>query len=501
MLNEQRGTQNNIYTTIIHLTEFKRIMQMDNLIYNLNDIKRKEDSYIIDFANIPNFDLRKKEIINRQINFIDKNLNLLNDSLVLIQHLYDFMLMNNIDKRVRNKIIESKDYMNFLEIRGCYFLYIDNKSNKNDIFDCLSDRKFAEINTKKFSNLRMCFLSKPIITRKNEIKKVETSKEKSSNNRVNALSNNNSIDQNDVNNKTAYHFMPKSRSTGFKKQMNSYKSSQLLKVSPDPFFLTNAFTVNNLVEQKNLKRTNSQENINSEFKLVDAVTNTFNTLKTKEKIMPKTQTKFSINDDKLKNFCRDLLKMKETKTDKVSAHSGFISSTVQIEKEKPPLIPTKQAKSISSNFKTKIKSSDEFMNQEEKEIKKYYKYLSVLNKIHNLFILGSTRVDTPFNKRYRLYQELKCKDVIRTIHSSNTINEANSSPKEVFRHNKPLSIPYNQKLQKIRRSTIHKNDKPGIHIPGLSKVEIKSKFNGNKIVENTFYRNDFKEKKESNNYL
>ena len=84
--------------------------------------------------------------------------------------------------------------------------------------------------------------------------------------------------------------------------------------------------------------------------------------------MPKTQTKFSINDDKLKNFCRDLLKMKETKTDKVSAHSGFISSTVQIEKEKPPLIPTKQAKSISSNFKTKIKSSDEFMNQEEKEI-------------------------------------------------------------------------------------------------------------------------------------
>ena len=64
---------------------------MNMLIFKLNELKNQEEIYLIDFSNYSHYDLRKNEISNKLI-FYDKTLGILNELIVLIQHLYDFIV-------------------------------------------------------------------------------------------------------------------------------------------------------------------------------------------------------------------------------------------------------------------------------------------------------------------------------------------------------------------------------------------------------------------------
>lgn len=64
---------------------------MNKLIYKINELKNQEEIYLIDFSIFPNYDARKNEISNKLI-FYDKNLGILKEIIVLIQHLYDFIV-------------------------------------------------------------------------------------------------------------------------------------------------------------------------------------------------------------------------------------------------------------------------------------------------------------------------------------------------------------------------------------------------------------------------
>jgi hypothetical protein len=131
---------------------------MTNLLYKVNDLILFENLYIVDYANFPNYDMRKNEIMNKQISYFDKELDILKDILILTQNLYDFILLKKIDDKINQKSKESKDYMYFLEIRGCIFVYLDIKNDDKEIYESLTDRRFAEWNNKKLSQ-KMTFYS------------------------------------------------------------------------------------------------------------------------------------------------------------------------------------------------------------------------------------------------------------------------------------------------------------------------------------------------------
>lgn len=289
---------------------------MNNLIYKINDLKRKEELYIIDYSNIPHFELRKNEIISKQINFYDKHLDILNESIILIQNLYDFIVMNKINIKINEKVKESKDYMYFLEIRGCFFLYLDIKNRNSDIFESLTDRKFAEWNNRKISQ-RLTFLSHA--KKKNKLVLTTDNDDKISSilNNVSFMTKRKQSQQNKtiigdslIKNQTISTFRPK---------VNIIKSDeQISKDCQDAFFLTNAFSINNENQFKSNKINISStrfrsinNNLSTNSRYVDAITNTLGNSKNNEKVFNKTKNKLSIDDNKLKTFSKDLFRNKD----------------------------------------------------------------------------------------------------------------------------------------------------------------------------------------------
>lgn len=220
---------------------------MTNLMYKINDLIRKENIYIIEYSNLPNFDMRKNEIMNKQISFYDKDLDVLKDVLILTQNLFDFIILNKIDIKINQRIKESKDYMYFLEVRGCFFLYFDIKNNDKEIYESLTDRRFAEWNNKKLSQ-RMTFYSQG--SKKNKFIF------KSYNNELinNLFINHSFVEQQieNLKNKTFYEKTLINKGTIENTQRQSiHKSDENPeKKSQDTVFLTNILTLNNDFQKK-----------------------------------------------------------------------------------------------------------------------------------------------------------------------------------------------------------------------------------------------------------
>jgi hypothetical protein len=214
---------------------------MINLMYKINDLIRKENLYIVDHANFPNFDARKNEIMNKQISFYDKELDIVKDVLILTQNLFDFIILNKIENKINEKIKESKDYMYFLEIRGCFFLYLDIKNNDKEIFESLTDRRFAEWNNKKLSQ-KMTFYSQ--FNKKNNLFL------KGYNETIKNLFNNHSfieyqMENNKHRNNLDKTVRNKASIENSQKQTLQQSEENTEKKAQDTVFLTNILTLNN----------------------------------------------------------------------------------------------------------------------------------------------------------------------------------------------------------------------------------------------------------------
>ena len=401
--------------------------------------------------------------------------------------------MNKIDKKIKTKIKESKDYMIFLEIRGCSFSYLDNQLNNNEIFECFSDRKFAEFNNKKFGN-QMHFTAKHLISMKKNVKSKKNEIEELKINKNTILNNSarDSLEKNEEKDKNIYQFIAKNK-ISIKKKHNLQKSKFK---KEDSLFLTNSVINSDI---KILKMSNSQTLLQNNNKYVDASSKNVEIFTSKhfDTNLKLNSKKFIINDNKLNNFCKDLLKNQNAKKDEIkgsknsgSKNSGFISANKtlanKLNEEKQSIKINSFTQKDSSKIKISRKNSTSSPNHQEiEEVRKYYKYLSVLNKIRNLSIIGSTRIDTPSNKRVRLYEEIQNpQNMIKKNDLNNTTNEGKpdniDKSKSLFRHNKPL-ITNLTNLHKFHRtkSSVNMVENENKIFPIISNVNITSNFNFN----------------------
>lgn len=115
-------------------------------------------------------------------------------------------------------------------------------------------------------------------------------------------------------------------------------------------------------------------------------------------------------------------------------------------------------------------------------MKKHSKYLKNFNKIQNISVIGSTRLQTPFNRKELLYNQIKLhkmspnKNRVNLKQNEFKLNnsQCNSNPfKEVFRHNKPLSVNNLNILSKMKKKMSSEKS----NFPKLSSVNMIEGFN------------------------
>lgn len=439
-------------------------LHLNNIVYKFNDLKKNERLYTIDFDSITSFEQRKNEILLKQLHYYDKVFDVLNEALILTQNLYDFIIFNKIDKHIKTKKKESKDFLYFQEVRGCFFLYLDSQKKEEEVFEGLSDRKFSELSHRRFSQNSLALPLKFLIPRKNEMNVMIED------DIFSGYSKNSSFDigTKDYN----YELLPKNKKNfNLKKILKSHKSEgNLINAKVSSFFLTNSISIafpdikDSPQGLRGVKRNNSNLSLNTQpksSKYVDANTNTFHNPKiaVEKSSLFKPVTKFQINDQKLRNFCKDLIRLKEVKDDlkKVSLNPGFIGRAKVNEQIGDTKVIDNKDKKASKSIPSKFQTSFE-INEEDnlKDLKRYYHYLSILNKIPNLSSIGSTRLDSPFNRRKRNFDELK--EVVKSKESRRDkgiqlTNREHLKSKfgDVFRHNKPLSIVNHKLHSKLKK--------------------------------------------------
>jgi hypothetical protein len=135
---------------------------------------------------------------------------------------------------------------------------------------------------------------------------------------------------------------------------------------------------------------------------------------------------------------------------------------------------------------------NEKKEEADEELRKQHNYLKYLNKIQNISVIGSTRLETPLNRKEFIYNQLKLQRMSpnknkayfkKTEFSLNESQFNSTSTKEVFRHNKPLSVGNMNIVSKIKKKML--SDKGGF--PRLTSINMIEGFNyGRKETFNKF---------------
>ena len=127
------------------------IRKINKFIFYFNEIELKSQEFKNNFNPDITFDVRKISLFS-YIKYLDNNLKIFDNILVINQHMYDFILLNKIE----NEVIDHDHfgYRVFLEFRNFLFEYKDKKINSPDkkIFKSLADKQLIEHSSRNLGN-------------------------------------------------------------------------------------------------------------------------------------------------------------------------------------------------------------------------------------------------------------------------------------------------------------------------------------------------------------
>jgi hypothetical protein len=187
-----------------------------------------------------------------------------------------------------------------------------------------------------------------------------------------------------------------------------------------------------------------------------------------------------MDDNKLNTTYKESNKKKEFQEDitRRSFYPSFATSRIHPEKENHKMNSTKRISIVETHQNSPISNTLKEKNEEvDEELRKQYNYFKYLNKIQNISVIGSTRLETPLNRKEYIYNQLKLQRMSpnknkvyfkQTEYSLNNSQFNSTSTKEVFRHNKPLSLNNINIASKIKKKML--SDKNGL--PRLTSINM-----------------------------
>jgi hypothetical protein len=143
-------TENNLHTLRCKLNSVKKSyylnkLDIDNLVSNVNQLQNRENEILHIYDKNSSFGYRRGVISLVLINFLEKELNIMNNVLSLTQQIFDYIILNNLE----NDIL-SNDYKVFLEIRNCLLdKYERNNLRSPEAYNPYSDRMYNDYKWKQ----------------------------------------------------------------------------------------------------------------------------------------------------------------------------------------------------------------------------------------------------------------------------------------------------------------------------------------------------------------
>lgn len=127
------------------------LRKINKLSLNITSIKQKSQEFQLNFKGDTTFEKRKVSLMNF-IRAIDKDMKILDNILIINQHIYDFILLKNVQDIIIE--VDQFAYRVFLEFRNFLFEFQDKMSTSPDkkIFKSLADKQLLQYSSRNLAN-------------------------------------------------------------------------------------------------------------------------------------------------------------------------------------------------------------------------------------------------------------------------------------------------------------------------------------------------------------
>jgi hypothetical protein len=170
-------TENNLYkltsNSNIKKNYYLSKLDIDNLVSNVNILQNRESEILHIFDKNSSFSYRKNIISLVLINFLEKELNILDNVLSLTQQIFDYIILNNLESDICKEL--SNDYKVFLEIRNSLLDKYEKNNIRNE-YNPYCDRLYNDYKWKQLGrdfNITLNNIRKPKVVNQTNTKSLK----------------------------------------------------------------------------------------------------------------------------------------------------------------------------------------------------------------------------------------------------------------------------------------------------------------------------------------